>query len=146
MTYYYIGDESLATICKRNKLNLKNVLMVMYYKNFMPEDAIKYYIKTKEEREKYGYVKGHSYHKYEMQGFSIKELVKGTKINYNTLYYRIQNYMKKKSCKYEESIIGKVIKEEDFNKLYLNMLNLKIANNIRLTPQETKDYIELTNK
>jgi len=52
----------------------------------------------------------------------------------------------RKSCKYEESIIGKIMSKEEFLKIYLSTLNLKFANNIRLTPQETKDYIAITNK
>ena len=49
-----------------------------------------------------------------------------------------------KPCKFEESIIAKLgWSEKEFIRFYLNILNLKIANNIRLTPQETKDFIEL---
>ena len=52
--------------------------------------------------------------------------------------------MKRKSCKYEESIIGQIIPKEMFDKIYLSMLNVKFANNIRMSPQETKDYITLS--
>lgn len=49
-----------------------------------------------------------------------------------------------KPCKFEESIIAKLgWSEKEFNKFYLNILNLKIINNILLTPQETKDFIAL---
>lgn len=51
---------------------------------------------------------------------------------------------KTKPCKFEESIIAQMgWTEEEFKKFYFNILNLKIANDIRLTPQETKDFIAL---
>lgn len=53
--------------------------------------------------------------------------------------------MKSRACKYEESIIGQIMSYDIYKKIYWNMLNLKIINNIRLTAQETKDYIDLIN-
>ena len=49
--------------------------------------------------------------------------------------------MKNKACKYEDSIIGQIMPKEVFDEIYLSMLNMKFANNIRMSPQETKDYI-----
>jgi hypothetical protein len=49
----------------------------------------------------------------------------------------------RKSCKYEDSILGKIMSKKDFEKIYLSMLNLKIGNDRRLSPQETKDYIAM---
>lgn len=51
---------------------------------------------------------------------------------------------RRKSCKYEDSIIGQIMSKEEFEKIYLSMLNVKFANNIRMSPQETKDYIALS--
>lgn len=34
--------------------------------------------------------------------------------------------------------------EEDYKEQQLNICNLKMANNIRLTPQETKEYIQFS--
>lgn len=52
--------------------------------------------------------------------------------------------MKSKACKFEESIIGQIMSKEEYEQIYLKCLNLKIASDKRLTPQETKDYIALS--
>ena len=50
-----------------------------------------------------------------------------------------------KPCKFEESILAQIgWREEDYKEQQLNICNLKMANNIRLTPQETKEYIQFS--
>lgn len=51
---------------------------------------------------------------------------------------------KKKEISFEESILGKMgWNIKDFIDIYWDMLNIKIAHNIRLTQQETKDFIAM---
>lgn len=51
---------------------------------------------------------------------------------------------KNKPFKFEDSILfAEGWTEEEFKRFYYNHLNFKIANNIRLNPQETKDFIAL---
>lgn len=144
MTCYYIGNEKLSDICRKYNLRKQWVYTTMYEKDLMPDEALKHCLDTREERKYLHRKKGQSNKKYTLHNMYLTELLDRRK--YFNLLARIRRYMKKNSCKFEESIIGKVMTEEDFNKLYFNMLNLKIANNIKLTQQETKDYIELANK
>lgn len=55
-----------------------------------------------------------------------------------------KNMGKKKEISFEESILGKMgWNIKDFIDIYWDMLNIKIAHNIRLTQQETKDFIAM---
>lgn len=55
-----------------------------------------------------------------------------------------KNIVKKKEISFEESILGKMgWNIKDFIDIYWDMLNIKIAHNIRLTQQETKDFIAM---
>lgn len=52
--------------------------------------------------------------------------------------------MRKKACKFQDSIIYKLgWSEEEFCVFYWNILNMKLAHNIRLTKQELRDYIDI---
>lgn len=55
--------------------------------------------------------------------------------------------MAKKICKFEDSILGQMgWTERDYIETMCDMASLKIKNNIRLTPDETKIYAENVDK
>jgi type I restriction-modification system DNA methylase subunit len=51
---------------------------------------------------------------------------------------------KRKSCKYEESIIGQIMSKEEYEQIYLSYLKMKFFGNMGMSPQEEKDYIAMT--
>lgn len=52
--------------------------------------------------------------------------------------------MRKKACKFQDSIIYKLgWSEEEFYVFYWNILNMKLAHNIKLTKQEMRDFVDI---
>ncbi len=52
---------------------------------------------------------------------------------------------KRNSCSFEDSILGRLgWTQDDFEKIYINQLGMKMSKNIKLSPQEMKDYIAMT--
>ncbi len=54
--------------------------------------------------------------------------------------------MTKKACKFEDSILAKEFgwTYEEYAEFMVEHLRFKMGNDIKLTPQETKEYIECT--
>lgn len=49
----------------------------------------------------------------------------------------------KKACKFEDSLLAQMgWTREDYEDLTYKICNLKMGNNLKLTPQETRNYID----